>query len=130
MGDPQVTIGFNTKMVIHDLDDLGVLLFQETPISHLHNIAVTWVTPQAAQFAPGPVRQRGPGFGARASHPARQRGLRCSAHGPFGGSLVSQTNGELNMKNYAFLPSKKMIQMIYLLSGKSELALKNSGFDL
>ena len=26
MGDPQVTIGFNTKMVIHDLDDLGVLL--------------------------------------------------------------------------------------------------------
>ena len=23
MRDPQVTIGFNTKMVIHDLDDLG-----------------------------------------------------------------------------------------------------------
>ena len=23
MGDPQVTIGFNTKLVIHDLDDFG-----------------------------------------------------------------------------------------------------------
>ena len=27
MRDPQVTIGFNTKMVIHDLDDLGVSQF-------------------------------------------------------------------------------------------------------
>jgi hypothetical protein len=23
MGDPQVTMGFNTKLVIHDLDDFG-----------------------------------------------------------------------------------------------------------
>ena len=30
MRDPQVTIGFNTKMVIHDLDDLGVSPFFRT----------------------------------------------------------------------------------------------------
>ena len=31
LGDPQVTIGSNTKMVIHDLDDLGTPVFQESP---------------------------------------------------------------------------------------------------
>ena len=30
MGDPQVTIGFNTKLVIHDLDDFGYPKFEET----------------------------------------------------------------------------------------------------
>jgi len=30
MGDPQVTMGFNTKIVIHDLDDLRVPPFWDT----------------------------------------------------------------------------------------------------
>ena len=36
MGYPQVTIGFNTKMVIHDLDDLGVPPW----IGNLHMVIV------------------------------------------------------------------------------------------
>ena len=31
MGDPQVTMGFITKIVIHDLDDLGVPPIVEEP---------------------------------------------------------------------------------------------------
>ena len=32
MGDPQVTLGLKAKMVIHDLDDLGVQPFRESSI--------------------------------------------------------------------------------------------------
>ena len=31
MGVPQATTGFNTKMVIHDLDDLGYPYFRNPP---------------------------------------------------------------------------------------------------
>jgi hypothetical protein len=31
MGDPQVTMGFNTKTVVHDLDDLGVPFRSASP---------------------------------------------------------------------------------------------------
>ena len=63
---------------------------------NLH-VTSTKVTLQAAQFDPSPVRQRGPCFGARASRPARQRGLRRSAGSLFGG-IGPGTNRELNIK--------------------------------
>ena len=31
MGDPQVTMGFNAKRVVHDLDDLGVPFRSASP---------------------------------------------------------------------------------------------------
>ena len=40
MGVPQVTMGFNTKMV--DLDDFGVPLFQETP-TYPECISCSWL---------------------------------------------------------------------------------------
>jgi hypothetical protein len=37
MGDPILTMGFNTKIVIHDLDDLGVppFIWVNSNISHI-----------------------------------------------------------------------------------------------
>ena len=42
MGDPQVTMGFNTKMVIHDLDDLGSHDLGNFHMSKTANKAMTW----------------------------------------------------------------------------------------
>ena len=43
MGDPQVTMGFNTKMVIHDLDDLGYSHdLGNFHMSKTANEAMTW----------------------------------------------------------------------------------------
>ena len=54
MGYPQVTMGFNTKMVYCNLDDLGLTPFQETAI-YIYHPTFDHVSIQTYGFRGSPI---------------------------------------------------------------------------